>query len=152
MTRTAQVVAVAFLASLCVVSGNAAGSSEATEVGRTQLGVLGEPGRFAKLTGQRSAIQHSFIGWHQPNTLRKLLHRLKPLPMVAIKTGGVVTPLGIAQGRGDGFLVELNAALDGRRAIHSPERPTDAVWARRGRRGPAGETWFPPPLTPRGGP
>ena len=122
MTRTAQVVAVAFLASL-----------------------------FAKLTGQRSAIQHSFIGWHQPNTLRKLLHRLKPLPTVAIKTGGVVTPLGIAQGRGDGFLVELNAALDGRRAIHSPERPTDAVWARRGRRGPAGETWFPPPLTPRVG-
>jgi hypothetical protein len=67
MTRAAQVVAVAFLVSLCVVSGNAAGSSEATEVGRTQLGVLGEPGRFAKLTGQRSAIQHSFIWDEDPS-------------------------------------------------------------------------------------
>jgi hypothetical protein len=33
--------------------------------------------------------------------------------MVAIKTGGVVTPLGIAQGRGDGFLLELNRVLAG---------------------------------------
>jgi hypothetical protein len=112
MTRATQVAAVTIVAFLCVVSG-AAGSSDATEVGRTKLGVLGDAGRFARLTGQRSAIKHSFIGWHQPNTLRKLLHRLKPLPMVAIKTGGVVTPLGIAQGRGDGFLVELNAALAG---------------------------------------
>ena len=84
-----------------------------TEVQRTQLGVLGSPGRFAAQTGQRSTIQHSFIGWHQPATLPKLLHRLKPLPMVAIKTGGVVTPLGIAQGRGDGFLLELNRVLAG---------------------------------------
>lgn len=113
MTRAAQAVAVASVAFLCLVSGDAAGSSDGAEIGRTQLGVLGDAGRFAKLTGQRSAIRHSFIGWHQPNTLRKLLHRLKPLPMVAIKTGGVVTPLGIAQGRGDGFLVELNAALAG---------------------------------------
>ena len=82
-------------------------------VRRTQLGVLGSPGRFAAQTGQRSAIRHSFIGWHQPATLPKLLHRLKPLPMVAIKTGGVVTPLGIAQGRGDGFLLELNRVLAG---------------------------------------
>jgi hypothetical protein len=90
-----------------------AGSSGATEVGQTQLGVLGSAERFAAQTGQRSAIRQSFIGWHQPRTLRKLLDQLKPLPMLAIKTGGMVTPLGIAQGRGDGFLVELNAALAG---------------------------------------
>jgi hypothetical protein len=54
---------------------------------------------------------HSFIGWHQPNTIPKLLAQLAPLPMIAIKTGGVVTPLDIAQGRGDAFLLALNRAL-----------------------------------------
>jgi hypothetical protein len=116
MTRVAQVVAVGLLASLAwlgVLAWDAAGSSRGSEVRRTQLGVLGSPGRFASQTGQRSTIRHSFIGWHQPATLPKLLDRLKPLPMVAIKTGGVVTPLGIAQGRGDGFLLELNRVLAG---------------------------------------
>jgi hypothetical protein len=113
MIRAAQIVAVVGFACLCLPSADAGARPQGVEVRSTQLGVLGHPGRFAKLTGQRSAIRHSFIGWHQPNTLRKLLHRLKPLPMVAIKTGGVVTPLGIAQGRGDGFLVELNSALAG---------------------------------------
>jgi hypothetical protein len=116
MTRAAQVVAVACLvalASLGILAREAAGSSDDADVRRTQLGVLGSSSRFASQTGQRSAIKHAFIGWHQPRTLPKLLHVLKPLPMVAIKTGGVVTPLGIAQGRGDGFLLELNRVLAG---------------------------------------
>ncbi len=103
----------ASLACLCVLAWGAAGATGADQVSRTQLGVLGEPTRFASLTGQRSAIRHSFIGWHQPNTLPKLLDRLKPLPMVAIKTGGIVSPLDIAQGKGDGFLLELNRVLAG---------------------------------------
>jgi len=101
------------LVCLSLLAWGVAGADGADQVSRTQLGVLGEPSRFASLTGQRSTIRHSFIGWHQPDTLRKLLDRLKPLPMVAIKTGGIVTPLGIAQGKGDGFLVELNSALAG---------------------------------------
>src|ERR671914_2863480 len=105
--------AVVFVVLLGLLGVGVAGSSGAAEVGRTQLGVLGSAERFASQTGQRSAIRQSFIGWHQPRTLRKLLDQLKPLPMLAIKTGGIVTPLGIAQGRGDGFLVELNAALAG---------------------------------------
>ena len=96
---------------LCALVWSAAGASGAREVGRTQLGVLGDSQRFATLTGQQSALRHSFIGWHQPNTLPKLLGQLKPLPMLAIKTGGIVTPLGIAQGKGDGFLLELNRVL-----------------------------------------
>ena len=103
----------ASLACLLVLAWGAAGATGADQVSRTQLGVLGEPTRFAAQTGQRSAIRHSFIGWHQPNTLPKLLDRLKPLPMVAIKTGGVVTPLDIAQGKGDSFLLELNRVLAG---------------------------------------
>jgi hypothetical protein len=107
------VAVIAVAACVGLLGLGAGGGAGALEVGRTQLGVLGSPDRFAAQTGQRSAIRQSFIGWHQPNTIRKLLDQLKPLPMVAIKTGGVVTPLGIAQGRGDGFLVELNAALAG---------------------------------------
>ena len=113
MISAARIVAAVALVCLCLLSAEAGARPEAVQVARTQLGVLGSPGRFADQTGQRSAIRHSFIGWQQPRTLRKLLHRLKPLPMVAIKTGGVVTPLGIAQGRGDGFLIELNSALAG---------------------------------------
>ena len=114
----------ASLTCLLLLAWGAAGATGADQVSRTQLGVLGEPTRFASLTGQRSAIRHSFIGWHQPNTLPKLLDRLKPLPMVAIKTGGIVTPLGIAQGKGDGFLLELNRVLAGFGAGRL--RPADA--------------------------
>ena len=107
-------VALTAVVSLLLCPGSVAGDGAwAAPVARTQLGILGDAERFARLTGQRSTIEQSFIGWHQPRTIRKLLHNLKPVPMLAVKTGGVVTPLGIAQGRGDGFLVELNSALAG---------------------------------------
>ena len=107
--RLAALLGVAFA---LVATAPAAGAPEEPKA-RVQLGVLGEPGRFQQQTGQRSAVQHSFIGWHQPNTIPKLLGQLAPLPMLAIKTGGVVSPLDIAQGRGDAFLLALNSALAG---------------------------------------
>lgn len=110
---------------LGIVAWSASGASGAPaelQVPRTQLGVLGDSVRFARLTGQRTTVRHSFIGWHQPRTLAKLMARLAPVPMLAIKTGGIVTPLDIAQGRGDGFLIELNraAAEFGRRVYVRP--------------------------------
>ena len=107
-----RLVALLGLAFALVTTAPAAGAPAEPQA-RVLLGVLGEPGRFQQLTGQRSAIQQSFIGWHQPNTIPKLLGQLAPLPMLAIKTGGVVSPLDIAQGRGDGFLLALNSALAG---------------------------------------
>jgi len=89
----------------------ASGRTAAPPVKRVPLGVLGDANRFKRITGQRSTVLHSFIGWHQPQTIRKLLAVLRPVPMLAIKTGGVVAPLDIAQGRGDAFLVELNHAI-----------------------------------------
>jgi hypothetical protein len=85
--------------------------TEAARGQKVQLGVLGDARRFARITGQRSTVLHSFIGWNQPQTIRKLLAQLRPVPMLAIKTGGIVTPLDIAQGRGDAFLIELNHAI-----------------------------------------
>jgi hypothetical protein len=100
------------LAFALVAVAPAAGALHEPEA-RVLLGVLGESTRFQALTGQHSDVKHSFIGWHQPNSIPKLLGRLAPLPMIAIKTGGVVSPLDIAQGRGDGFLLALNSALAG---------------------------------------
>ena len=107
-----RLVALLGLVAALVVAAPAA-SAPGTPQARVLLGVLGEPGRFQQQTGQRSAVLHSFIGWHQPNTIPKLLGQLGPLPMIAIKTGGSVSPLDIAQGRGDAFLLALNAALAG---------------------------------------
>ena len=100
------------VAALLVIATPAAATPN-DPAGRTQLGILGDPGRFQQLTGQRSAVRHSFIGWAQPQTIPKLLGQLAPLPMLAIKTGPGITPLDIAQGRGDGFLLALNSALAG---------------------------------------
>jgi hypothetical protein len=75
------------------------------------LGIVGDAGRFAGQTGQRSSIRHNFVGWHQGNAWPKILANLRPIPMVALKTGGTITPLAIAQGQGDEFLLQLNAAI-----------------------------------------
>jgi hypothetical protein len=98
---------------LALVASAPAASAPTEPKARVLLGVLGEPSRFQQLTGQRSAIQQSFIGWHQPNTIPKLLGQLAPLPMLAIKTGPTLSPLDIAQGRGDAFLLALNSAVAG---------------------------------------
>jgi hypothetical protein len=101
------------LVAALLVAVTPASAAPTGQSARTQLGILGDPGRFQQLTGQHSAVLHSFIGWHQPQTIPKLLGQLSPLPMLAIKTGPGVTPLDIAQGRGDGFLLALNSALAG---------------------------------------
>jgi hypothetical protein len=102
---------VVLFAALALAACLPAAASRSEAAARVQLGVLGSPARFQQQTGQRSTVVHSFIGWHQPNTIPKLLAQLAPLPMIAIKTGGVVSPLDIAQGRGDSFLLALNRAL-----------------------------------------
>ena len=106
----------ATLAALAVL-GAAAGAGSGAEAGdraparKIELGIVGSAGRFAAQTGQRSSIRHNFVGWHQGNAWPKILANLRPIPMVALKTGGGITPLAIAQGQGDGFLLQLNAAL-----------------------------------------
>ena len=99
------------LAGVSLVAGGGAGAADSTAAARTQLGILGDAQRFGRLTGQRSSVRHSFIGWNQPQTIPKLLDQLRPVPMLAIKTGGIVSPLDIARGRGDAFLLELNRAV-----------------------------------------
>jgi len=96
----------------------APGSSHA---GRVALGVLGDAARFRAQTGQDSTVRHLIISWNQGvewgTRLPALLEGLRPVPLLGIGTsdwrtkGEVVSPLDIAQGRGDSFLVALNAAI-----------------------------------------
>jgi hypothetical protein len=97
------------------------GASGTPAVSSLYLGVAGDPGRFKVQTGQVSTVKHVFIGWDQGRTyatrLPVLLRQLTPIPMIHIGAGGPlgksekITPLAIAQGRGDPFLVALNQAI-----------------------------------------
>jgi hypothetical protein len=85
------------------------------------LGVLGDPARFQAQTDQRSTIRHTIISWNQGvewgTRLPALLAQMRPVPMLGIGTSDwrskreVVTPLDIARGKGDAFLVALNGAI-----------------------------------------
>ncbi len=122
---------VSLLAALCCVAvvpvtsswpgprtESAAGASAVRGIA---LGVLGDPARFLAQTGQDSTIRHTIISWNQGvewgTRLPVLLQQLRPTPLLGIGTSDwrskseVVSPRDIAQGRGDRFLIGLNAAI-----------------------------------------
>jgi hypothetical protein len=117
MRRLLAVAAIAALAAVPLASGTTAQPA----VSKLYLGIAGDPSRFKNQTGQASTIKHVFIGWDQGRTyatrLPVLLRQLGPIPMLHIGTGGplgkfeVITPLQIAEGKGDAFLVALNQAI-----------------------------------------
>lgn len=101
--------AIALVLSLAVAASTA-NSAKTRPEGRTQLGIVGDAGRFTQLTGQRSAIRHVFASLYQAGQFPRILEQLRPVPMLALKTGGT-TPLDVAQGRTDTYLITLNGAL-----------------------------------------
>jgi hypothetical protein len=115
-----RLLAVSSLAAFAVLP-LASGAASQPAVARLYLGIAGNPSRFKNQTGQAATIKHVFIGWEQGRTyatrLPALLRQHGPIPMLHIGTGGplgryeVITPLQIAQGRGDAFLVALNEAI-----------------------------------------
>lgn len=89
---------------------------------RISLGVLGNPGRLAAQTGQRTTVGHVILGWNQGNTwgarLAVQFATHAPVPMVGFTTSRgwpnareVMTPLGVARGQGDEYLTALNRAI-----------------------------------------
>jgi hypothetical protein len=94
----------------------------AADAARPYLGVRVNMGRFQAPTGQQSAVGHVIVGWGQGYSwgtpFGGLLPKLAPIPMVGIQTrkGGpssaeVISPQGIAMGRGDDYLFAINKAL-----------------------------------------
>jgi len=107
--RRRTVLALVLLVCVALLAPNASGSPDARR-GHLQLGILGDAGRFSQLTGQRSSVRHVFASLYQAGAFPKILDQLRPVPMLALKTGGA-TPLDIAQGRTDTYLISLNGAL-----------------------------------------
>jgi hypothetical protein len=96
---------------LClVVAASTATDAETAPAARTQLGILGDPGRFAQLTGQQSTVRHVFASLSQSSAFPRILEHLRPVPLLALKSG-TTPPLDIAQGRTDSSLLALNSAL-----------------------------------------
>ena len=106
------------------------------------LGIFGDPVRFEQLTGQRSSVRHVILGWNQGLTwgkpLGQLVPTLGPVPMIGVGTKSgwpnpteAITPLGIAQGKGDAYLVALNraiAAFEGERIYLRPLGEMNGHW------------------------
>jgi len=107
------------LLALTVGVGAAQGGRDAANT--PLLGIAGQPDRFERQTGQDSQVRQLFLGWGQGSTwgspFAELFAGLKPVPMIHIGTDRgrarteVMTPGGIAAGRGDAYLVALNQAL-----------------------------------------
>ena len=83
------------------------------------LGIKGDAGRFHQLTGQDSVVAHVIVGWNQGagwgTPFLKLFQSLGAEPMIGLgtKQGGreAITPAQIAAGKGDAYLIALNAAI-----------------------------------------
>jgi hypothetical protein len=80
------------------------------------LGVHGSAARFASQTGQQSQIGLTFVSFAQGNALSRVAAAIGPVPMIALNTGSygaaqTATSRGIALGRNDRFLSQLNAVV-----------------------------------------
>jgi hypothetical protein len=120
------------LALLCLICPASAGAA-------VQLGVVGSKARFRDLTGQRSHINLVFTSWNtgvnSPTWLDGFLADHGPIPMVSFGTKStkgaqVVTPRGIANGRGDAYLIALSNAIGryGRTIYVRPLAEMNAYW------------------------
>jgi hypothetical protein len=86
---------------------------------RPYFGVLGDSKRFESLTGQHTQVGHTIVGWGQGATwgarFERLFTTMGEIPMLGFgaSVGGheAVTPAQIAAGKGDAYLVAMNAAI-----------------------------------------
>jgi hypothetical protein len=91
-------------------------------LGKTILGLKGDEGRFQSLTGQQTTVGHLIVGWGQGaswgSPFAKLFETMGEIPMLGMSTrrGSLeaITPAQIAAGKGDDYLIALNAAIAAR--------------------------------------
>lgn len=115
-----RIVLLATLAALAL----AAPAFTAQEAGRPLLGIRGDVARFEAQTGQQTRVVHQLVGWDQGRAwgtpLRRLFESMGEVPMLGVGTGAkwpskreAITPAAIARGKGDAYLLALNAAIAG---------------------------------------
>jgi hypothetical protein len=86
---------------------------------RPFFGVLGDSSRFESLTGQHTQVGHTIVGWGQGATwgarFERLFATMGEIPMLGFgaSVGGheAITPAQIAAGKGDAYLIAMNAAI-----------------------------------------
>jgi hypothetical protein len=88
---------------------------------RPLLGLYGDTTRFATQTGQHTDVGHIYLGWGQGSSwgsgFDRIVPRLSRVPMISITTfhwpskAETLTPLQIARGAGDDYLIAVNAAV-----------------------------------------
>jgi hypothetical protein len=91
----------------------------AAAAARPLFGVLGDGQRFESLTGQHTQVGHTIVGWGQGATwgqkFARLFTTMGDIPMLgfgASVTGReAITPAQIAAGKGDAYLIAMNAAI-----------------------------------------
>jgi hypothetical protein len=97
------------------------GAAPGRHGGKIALGVLGSPSRFQAQTGQRSLSRLLIVGWGQGassgSSFVQLLATMGELPILGLNSEGAISPLQIARGAGDGYLVAMS------RALHDWARP-----------------------------
>jgi len=103
------------LALLCALLFSAGAGASPRHI---ELGLLGKTDSFDALTGQKTDVRHIFVNFHQGAALGNIISQPGPAPMVALVPGAyggavTATPEGIAKGKNDTFLFQLNAAIDG---------------------------------------
>jgi hypothetical protein len=104
---------------LCVVALCALVLAAPAAAARPLFGVLGSISRFESLTGQHPRVGHLIVGWGQGATwgakFPRLFATMGDVPLLGFGTsaggGEAITPARIAAGKGDAFLVALNAAI-----------------------------------------
>jgi hypothetical protein len=98
---------------LIAAASLAPSAAAADHTAPVQLGVFGNISRIQALTGQKTQVGHVIVGWGQ-NTFDQLWPILGPVPMLGFDTARdgteLITPRAIAQGLGDGFLLEMSAS------------------------------------------
>jgi hypothetical protein len=86
---------------------------------RPTFGVLGDSHRFESLTGQHTQVGHTIIGWGQGATwgarFERLFTTMGEIPMLGFGASTLgreaITPAQIAAGKGDAYLIAMNAAI-----------------------------------------
>jgi hypothetical protein len=105
--------------------------------GAVILGVHGNAARFQAQTGQTSRIRHAFVSFAHGAALQRVAASLGPIPLLALNSGSygtqqTATPRGVALGRNDTFLFQLNAvvaAWPGDRFYVRPFPEMNAHWS-----------------------
>jgi hypothetical protein len=86
---------------------------------RPLLGIKGNSERFASLTGQQSSVKLVIVGWEQGagwgSPFAQLFQTSGDVPMIGLNTKvgprEMITPAQLVAGKGDAYLVALNAAI-----------------------------------------